>query len=454
MRAFLIILFSCPLLAQVHTSINDVYYRSSAAFCGSAAWDITSDFYATASPEEPIYIRLTMNYGATLSETLVLQSSSNSEINQPINLAMRVDDPAGVYVPIAAPDAIRIVRWVAGESHIWIEIRQSSDSWLEVFGSPTGPSISAPVSWDLGTSARQSDTNHEADAATSPSNLPFNTRDVLANEGDFADAVSTLLCLDLSESTVLPDGTPNALIDFREQHFDHQSDQGNGEYAPINPIGISFIDEYIVGRAKDRDCNFSSITPTSSVAFRASNGLPALTQHATTNLSCLMGGNFLTGTLYPGAHFILRVNAPKAGFPANGAVLTDWAHQVFETPGSAITIDGVLVYRELVIYYDDVPRTLAGEEVNFSFELQYDATGGTNIPVSLEVALPSHEGGEDEAPYAGDDQARRCSPIVYRPDPQEISVEVPVPGSCMSGWPLTYSVLYLVEQGYPCHPLH
>ena len=169
---------AAPMFAsvQLDTSINDVFNRGSNELAGSITWTVTGDDFREASTEEPIFIRVTPDHNSFLAETLVHQTSSNPVIATPINLAMALDGGLGSVQMAALPNAVSIVRWVEGESSLWIRVQQTSDQWLSAGGPLVGPSEDLAVSWTIGVSARLSDTDNDKDAAADGSNLPFNTQ--------------------------------------------------------------------------------------------------------------------------------------------------------------------------------------------------------------------------------------------------------------------------------------
>jgi hypothetical protein len=106
-----LISFSATILyasVELSTSINNVHHRGSQELSGTISWTVIDDEFRDASPAFPIFIRVTPDHNASLSQSLVLQSSPNSAINQPIHLALRLMG-SGTAMN-ADPDAVSIVR--------------------------------------------------------------------------------------------------------------------------------------------------------------------------------------------------------------------------------------------------------------------------------------------------------------------------------------------------------
>lgn len=254
MAPLLTILLMAPVTAtgvELFTSINDVTHRSPSELAGSITFKITGDAFASASGATPIFVRVTLDHGATLADTLVDQSSSDPVTQNPIYLAMECSTAGGIQM-VAAPTTASIVRWVQGESEFWLRFQTSSDGWLSNGSHPLPPSATNPVSLTIGISARTSDMA-TPDPTLLGTNLPFNTRDTSAIEGQYSAATSTLLCGDLSGSDLDTSGT-ESLLGFDIASFDWRADVGSGVYsgAAGNPTGISFTNDFYIARGKRR----------------------------------------------------------------------------------------------------------------------------------------------------------------------------------------------------------
>jgi hypothetical protein len=438
-------LCAAPMFASVEldTSINDVFSRGTNELAGSITWNVTGDDFREASTDEPVFIRVTPDHNSFLAETLVRQSAGD----EPINLAMTLDG-SPFFTVAADPEAISIVRWVAGEAAFWIRVQQTSDQWLDTGTGLVGPSVDQEVSWTVGISARLSDERNEQGVGGSGSNLPFNTRDETANEGDFDEATSTLICLDLSSSNLADDGSNESLLDYDIIAYDRFADLGGGVFSGQagNDTGINFTNDFSIARGKSRSCDLTILTdPKDSdsisllcIYAAASNGTQFELVKLTNDLSIVVGctgGNTLDTSLVQGARVEFSTGGRgNYGFRETGNVR-------FTNVAGYSLVDGVFdnngydLYRNADLFYNDVEQPL-----NFPFSAQLDMeicvyTHYTDDPIQAivdwQLILVSHDGARDELPpspitggeYDGDDQFRRCEPSEFAVgDPLELVV--------------------------------
>lgn len=422
---------AAPMFAsvQLDTSINDVFNRGSNELAGSITWTVTGDDFREASTEEPIFIRVTPDHNSFLAETLVHQTSSDPVISAPINLAMALDGGNGLVNMAALPSAVSIVRWVEGESSLWIQVQQTSDQWLNAGGPLTGPTEDLKVSWTIGVSARLSDEDNEEGAAADDSNLPFNTRADDADEGDYEDATSTLICVDLRSSNLLADGSTESLLNYDIIAFDDQAEIGTGVYSGQagNDTGINFTNDFSIARGKSRECDVTVLTAdkdTDQVAFlcieRAdSNGSPFELVKLGNDLSiwidCVSGGNFQDTDLVPGSSVNFTTNGRgEYGFREGDSVsFTNVAG--YATLSGNFSNNGYTLWQNAELNYNDDVVSLNN---GFRLDMQVCVyTHYTDDPIQAvvdwDVTLLSHEGARDSEPYDGDDQYRRCEPSEF-----------------------------------------
>jgi hypothetical protein len=257
---------ACSLFANVdlRTNINDIYYRGTCEEAGSITMSVNGDDFSEASTAQPVFIRVRLDQGATLCQTLVnnrrATGNPNTEThNIPIYLAMRIESSLSTgAVGITAPaDTVSIVRWKRGETDIWLRVTTPSSSWVQLAGqaSTQAPDNQVRVAWTFGTTARTSqltdDKAGDSDYEQGLSNLPFNTRnfaaftdrsalaanvDTRTERADYAQ--STLLCINVSNATFLePLPAANSLVNFDTISFIWN--EANDPEGPLNPNGPS-----------------------------------------------------------------------------------------------------------------------------------------------------------------------------------------------------------------------
>lgn len=430
----------------MNTAINDVYHRGLSELTGSIVFEVTDDAFDEIAPGEPIYIAMAFEKNAVLATTLVDQSSSDPNISQPVHLPLRLDGQMNASM-VADPTAVSIVRWVAGEGRFWLRVSQSSDEWLDVGGVVQGPSVDNEVSWMVGVSAFISDISNEQDAAVNNSNLPFSTRSSTAQEGDFAQSISTVLCVDLSSSTLTADNSSESALDYWPLPLDYQADIGNGQYSTNagNQLAINFLNDFTVGRGKGLDCALTQFI-SSSTFGSGPGGLLTVQQPIDFNIECQTGFTFIHTDLVRDSFFRLEVTTPAAGFSESGLTGFDSLMGYLEVdPSSAITVDGQTLYTRANLVYDGDPISL-----NFGFtifadaDIWYDPEQIDQVDFTVTPVLMSHEGALDQPPYDGPEQGRRCPPSALTLDVLEYFNEVPGNGPCLLSWPET-NVLGLIE---------
>jgi hypothetical protein len=146
--------------------------------------------------EEATYLRIAFDKGATLCETRVWDNDANlnAATRLPINLAVSVfGSVEATPVQVIAPaNSVAIVRWKAGESHIWLRIEQGFQEWL----SSGVVSDDAKIRFGFGEMARDNQRFHMDSFSIGHANLPGNMR-----QGD--DVVAdTPIRFDLSASSL------------------------------------------------------------------------------------------------------------------------------------------------------------------------------------------------------------------------------------------------------------
>ncbi|MDJ0839337.1 MAG: hypothetical protein QNK37_22655 [Acidobacteriota bacterium] len=466
---FLLLFLSTPLLADIEsqTSINDVYNRGSSEFVGSITMTTTADDFPGVSPEAPAYIRITLADGATLAKTLVDSQSSIAPYNQPIFLAMELItmEPG---LTIAAPlDTASIVRWVSGEDSIWICISRPTNTWLQREGvGAEAPSADHKVAFTIGVSARSSYwDNRDPDI----SNRPFNSRSTDGTD-DPVLAVSALLCLDLSQSTLTIDGA-DSLLEFSAAAFGSAAATGNGEFAPNDPLAVTFANDFNIARGKTRECTVSipfNITSPKIESTLDESGFVQITREYDAEIVCLRGGDKLDTDLFDRSVFSFRAETDlPIGFTL-GSVAFDYfsLSDVSVIGVDPFEIEGRTLYRQLDLHWQGGTWSLSGFRLNMDITLvapRSAVEAGTtrgNAPVeslktdvSFTAKLVNHDGPYDLDPFEGDGQLRRCEASFFTPDPVTQSFGLfPVSernrgSSFLSRWSVGYWSDLLISDG-------
>lgn len=174
------LILTFPLLADidVRTNIRDVDVNGINHEAGAITLSVNGNDLPTASPTTPVYLRIGLESNVRLGETLVdfsgIDSSGNAHQNRPIFLAVRREGSEGLIV--LPPDAISLVRFIKGESEIWLKVTQPTSEWFEVDGTASSPTPSMRAALTIGVTARNSWNRNQGDYFLGAANLPANTR--------------------------------------------------------------------------------------------------------------------------------------------------------------------------------------------------------------------------------------------------------------------------------------
>ncbi|QTD53991.1 hypothetical protein [Sulfidibacter corallicola] len=182
-------------------SNRSIHYRGSCEEGGMLVFRIASNIFPEASPQNPVYVRVQLNRAVTLCRTLVPPGSAT-----PLYLAARLDAPDGTLLNMA-PNAISVVRWVAGEDALWVKIVDGTGDWIRRGEDDTPPDQANSVSFYTGITAETSYDGSRDAFIRGEANLPFNTFD-LSTDGSLSDAADLLIQLDASQSELDP-GNPD-----------------------------------------------------------------------------------------------------------------------------------------------------------------------------------------------------------------------------------------------------
>ncbi len=198
---------------DLRANIKDVFYRGVDQQLGAVTLNVRGNDLLTASQAQPEYLRIRLELGASLQETLVDVEGSIAG-NMPIYLAARLEGVSTDHRIVLNPESVSIIRWIAGESDIWVRVSQPTETWIEHIPSATflAPAPGLGVSFTLGISASQSWFISRPLYLQETANMQANSR--LPVPEMIEDAEKTLLLIDLSISTDLPYPDPSSFIHF------------------------------------------------------------------------------------------------------------------------------------------------------------------------------------------------------------------------------------------------
>jgi hypothetical protein len=452
MRKYLTVLvlalLAAPLFADIElsTSIQDVFNRGSNEQAGSITMNVNEDDFAEASTEEPIFIRVTVDHQARLAQTLVNLAGTDTAVDDPIYLAMRLNSTNASLTCVADVETTSIVRWVAGESAFWIRVQSSSSTWIDLDPPDDAfpPREGLTVSWTVGISARTSRNENKTRA-----NMLFNTR--LAGSADEADSTSTLLCVNLSGSTLTTDGF-ESILQYDPIAFDHNAEIGLGQYSQQsgNIQGINFTNDFRIARGKDRSCSVQLVgktaTPDTSLCVSQAgtngtvSGFILACNSINFQVDCQRGGLFLDTDLLDGA-FVTLSTGGRGNYGFDDLSDDDgFASEAVAWYSSYTDGDPVLLgiyevdtatrftshdrdlYRNVKLAWNSDSRDLD----RYAFTVNacvayYYSEGPVKVDLDWSLTLVNHEGSEDiddsdelnGGDFDGDDQFKRCAPSQF-----------------------------------------
>lgn len=395
---------SADLILQ--SGVRDVIYNGANEMLEKQFLTVTSDDYPDASPETPYFISLYYDKGARFARTLVDLTSDDATINRPIYLAVEALGAVdGNNVPA---DAVSIVRWVAGEERIWLRIQRSSRTWLLFNGEALPPGEDRRAGFTFGTSARQSAADHDDGL----SNLPFNTRDLAG--GGIETAVSTMICVDLSQSILATSGI-EALLQSWWVIYAADAQVAPGIYQPGTPTNINVNGTFRTGRGFHFGSTLNFLDSKTLFMEQTQDGLQKWRQKLSMELTIEDKG---INTLY--AHGIVLIDLEVmgvGGFEAEGSFALNLEGEnigLLEVdPTSAVEIAGKVRYTRA--------RLTMGRYVTRG-DWMLEAVGDIWLPegvserdVSLAYTTSIRRilDPRDVAPFDGPQQCRFCEGSVF-----------------------------------------
>ncbi len=247
--------------------------------------------FSDATPDNPVFIYVSLSSGATLSQTLVdLDLPDQNRQNQPIYLPLYIRDDIPEFVHCTAPqDTLAVVRWVAGETGFWLRVQRATDTWIESWASPAPIEARSPVFFEVGTDVDQNSRTEDL-YFENKANLPYPTRQVADGLGP---AVSVMSCMDLRHAWIESTGyQANQRIYAQVAVHRVPADtvlrrETAPDSAQLANFPLGFTGEAIIGRSFDRLCSFhATVEPTTVCATPGSEPQAFTTSWVITDPTC------------------------------------------------------------------------------------------------------------------------------------------------------------------------
>ncbi|CAM2068532.1 hypothetical protein SCOR_24385 [Sulfidibacter corallicola] len=255
MTLCLVCFLSCTLFAaiEIRTTVQDINLAQTCDRAGIQFFGVAGDEFAHASEANPVYLHFRLDHNVKLCDTRV--QPGGDPIYLPLAAELMSDDTVELT---AAPTAVSIVRWVAGEPSIWLKVTDSSSDWLRINGQVSAPHPDQRVQFTLGLSGEEYREHYESDYLDGRANLPFPTKDVTHPE-----PVGTEYDVDLTQTNLEPMPSPNSLLSFDPLALDASTEgvETEVDYTDIlwgQLLAIAFSSDTLIGRA------YSQVTPPSS----------------------------------------------------------------------------------------------------------------------------------------------------------------------------------------------
>lgn len=197
---------------QLRTNIQDIHYQGPCTEAGPVTMVVDSNEFPNSTQTNPTFVVLRMALGAKLCQSLVNVDGPETS-HYPIHLAMRLETYSQDATISAPPNTISIVRWIRGESAIWLRVSNPSNTWVTYEGTQRAPSPDIPVAWTFGQTARRSYDRNSWWYEDGRSNRIANGR--AGGELPMEQFnVSTLLAVDVSDSHMQPMPEWNSALGF------------------------------------------------------------------------------------------------------------------------------------------------------------------------------------------------------------------------------------------------
>ncbi len=399
-----------PLLGQVDisNSVLDIYYRGESETVGATFMSINGNAFFGASPQSPQFMEFKFRRGEKLARTLVDLNSQDTNVNQPIYLALFISSQNAELV--APTDSLSIVRWAAGESSFWLRIQSDPSNWVSRNGEIGPPDETTTVECWFGTDAQYiADTL--APLSNREKNLPFHTRNPdQGMEDDFENAVSTLMCLDVSTSSLTSSGS-DSIVEFDPKVYESDAELAPGVYSATTPTNTVLAGSLRMGSARDRPCSIEAQSIPTTTCFQN----PTLTDFYTVenqlklNMDCAQGANTLGNVLRSGSYLTLYTDQPDLyGCIENSAWFANQTPGIIEL-SEPFEKDGQTLYNRLDLHWNGEAILLDNFLLETTAQLQV-ATSSAPIDLILNWRLTLVRFEEESVPV---DQATHCGPSPF-----------------------------------------
>jgi len=154
---------------DVLTTIQNVSLGGHKERCGLVYLRVNGDDFRDATPSNPIYVRMELEKNATLSETLVDHTGSESG-HHPIAVPVSLTSSTSSVINVPAT-GVTLVRWRKGEDEIWLKIVTSSSFWVTRNGVPGPPTPSDSATIRLGQTVAEAMSANRAEFESGRANL-------------------------------------------------------------------------------------------------------------------------------------------------------------------------------------------------------------------------------------------------------------------------------------------
>jgi len=239
------------------------------------------------------------------------------------------------------------VRWVRGESSIWIRITQPTSSWIGDGDAAIAPSDNNRVSFSLGIRG----TNY-FDTISYQQNLPFNLR-----QGEEIGEAGTdsPVCSDFSNSTLAADGTVAPLNNVHPGMYDSNVRISEGVYSAQAGavLDVDLTGSFLLARGKGLQVSATTVFEQTNLVERPlpGDGNVTVGQPLQIRLNYTGGVNLLEAPLAPGSTFTLSVPEDADYGFAEGGVTMGGDMRASTQYQDAFTLSDETVYRSVVLTY-------------------------------------------------------------------------------------------------------
>jgi hypothetical protein len=477
-RIFLLALMATSSLVfaavDMRTTVRDVYIDGSCEQAGSIEFVMNADDFQNASTSEPVYIRITFDKGAKLCKTLVWHADENATdlTYDPIYLPIAFENSDANTTVTAPARAISIVRWKEGENQIWLRIQSASSTWVGLGAGTQAPDNDNRLRWGIGFSAStywsQNFNKFNSDDANLPSTTRFDGDDAALTADDVTqdDAVSTLLCVDLTSSNLEASPfNPETqtilnfnLISFDDSTFGVFEDDDTQTVANAGQIQIgqiiqpSFSADNPVAKGLNQTCqsalpkgansrgsNALCLDSSTSQQGTSENGLVCFSASLAVDISCSNSWGFHVGSVVTlgtesdseyGFQVELDDDGDTIDGPVNNTVLLTsgsfylsdagvnsaggrWSGTAFASAnGTFLTPGGQVLSGDATTIYTG-PNTLGGIRLYLITEVcMWYEEDPTDVLLDVAIFASNRDPADvfDAAPFDGVDQVRRCDP--------------------------------------------